>query len=383
MNNPFRKNKKSEGRPPEVKSIQTAAPKRELELFGRFPKTAANLELYASLRRSVPIIGASIGKLNRLLGGFEVKTGSESLDAVIREFLKNVPVGAQRRGIDAFVSTHFTDLLTFGTAVGEIVLGEDGIACLYNAPLRDVSLSFGEDPTALVISSRDERGNFVPVRAPSLVIVSVLDPEPGELFGKSILEGLPFVTEILEKIFSAIGSNWERVGNVRYCVTYRPQNDSTDRAFAQSRAALIADEWKKTMSEGGKPKDFVAVGDVRISAIGADNQILDSEIPVRQMLEQIVAKLGLPPFLLGLSWSSTERMSSQQADILTSELEAYRRLLTPALSKIVEVFLALRGEEMSFEIVWDDITLQDIVSLAESELKRAKAEEIRGRGIRQ
>ena len=33
----------------------------------------------------------------------------------------------------------------------------------------------------------------------------------------------------------------------------------------------------------------------------------------RQMLEQLVAKTGLPPFLLGLSWSSTERMSAQQA----------------------------------------------------------------------
>lgn len=60
---------------------------------------------------------------------------------------------------------------------------------------------------------------------------------------------------------------------------------------------------------------------------------MDSDIPVRQLLEQIVAKLGLPPFLLGLSWSSTERMSSQQADILTSELEAYRRLLNPMLEQ--------------------------------------------------
>lgn len=37
--------------------------------------------------------------------------------------------------------------------------------------------------------------------------------------------------------------------------------------------------------------------------------------------------------MLSLSWSSTERMSSQQADVLTSELEAYRRLLTPVIEK--------------------------------------------------
>ena len=40
--------------------------------------------------------------------------------------------------------------------------------------------------------------------------------------------------------------------------------------------------------------DFVAVGDVQIKAIGADGQQMDSEVPVRQMLEQIVAKMGIP-----------------------------------------------------------------------------------------
>ena len=63
----------------------------------------------------------------------------------------------------------------------------------------------------------------------------------------------------------------------------------------------------------GSVRDFVAVGDVDIKVIGADNQVLDSEVPVRQILEQLVARTGIPPFLLGLTWSSTERMSTQQA----------------------------------------------------------------------
>ncbi|MFQ9845767.1 MAG: hypothetical protein ACLRXC_02200 [[Clostridium] leptum] len=53
------------------------------------------------------------------------------------------------------------------------------------------------------------------------------------------------------------------------------------------------------MKSGGDISDFVAVGNVKIQTIGADNQILDSEVPVRQMLEQIIAKLSIPPFLLG------------------------------------------------------------------------------------
>lgn len=112
----------------------------------------------------------------------------------------------------------------------------------------------------------------------------------------------------------------------------KPTGKDTDNADAQSKAAAIADAWQEAMNSQ-KVKDFVAVGDVSIEVIGADNKILNSEIPVKQLLEQIVAKTGLPPFMLGLSWSSTERMSTQQADILTTELEAYRRILTPIIKK--------------------------------------------------
>ena len=82
---------------------------------------------------------------------------------------------------------------------------------------------------------------------------------------------------------------------------------------------------------------------MEIRVIGADSPILDTEVPVRQLLEQIIAKLGVPPFLLGLHWSTTERMSKQQADLLTSELERYRSLLTPVLRRILDTHLRLWG----------------------------------------
>ena len=129
----------------------------------------------------------------------------------------------------------------------------------------------------------------------------------------------------------------------------------------------------------GSISDFVTVGDVSIRAIGADNQVMDSDIPVRQLLEQIVAKLGLPPFLLGLSWSSTERMSSQQADILTSELEAYRRLLNPMLAQICSVWLRLKGWDTEFRVEWEDITMQDETESANARLLNARAAEIEAR----
>ena len=127
----------------------------------------------------------------------------------------------------------------------------------------------------------------------------------------------------------------------------------------------------------GTVRDFVAVGDVQIQVIGGEVPILDSQVPVRQIMEQLIAKTGLPPFLLGLNWSTTERMSTQQADILTSELWALRRTIEPAVRKICRMFLAMEGLDDRFEIEWSDISLQDIAQEAQADLYRAQAEKYR------
>ena len=130
-------------------------------------------------------------------------------------------------------------------------------------------------------------------------------------------------------------------------------------------------------AKSGTVRDFVAVGDVEIKVIGSEAQILDSQVPVRQILEQLVAKTGLPPFLLGLNWSTTERMSTQQADILTSELWALRRTVEPILRKICKTYLALEGMDDRVEILWNDISLQDITEEAKAELYKAQAAKYR------
>ena len=341
------------------------------------PMSSSDMALYKSLREAIPIIDAAIYKIIRLIGSFRVICDNKQAEKLLADFLRNINVGGTRQGIEAFISTFLEQLLTYGTAVGEMVTDGDTVTHLYNADLKSISLSEGSSALDIVVSADKGNGNFAPVKYPSLILLSVHNPEPGSIYGTSILKGLPFVSDILLKIFNTIGTNWERVGNVRFAVTYKPQNDVIDKAYAKERAMLVASEWSKAMSTGsGAAKDFVAVGDVSIKAIGADNQILDSEIPVREMLEQIIAKLGIPPFLLGLSWSTTERMSYQQADILTSEIEFYRRELNPVISQICRLFLRLHGFDCDFEIDWDTITLQDITELSRSRYYDAQTEKI-------
>ena len=70
-------------------------------------------------------------------------------------------------------------------------------------------------------------------------------------------------------------------------------------------------------------------------------------------------------------------MSTQQADLLTSELWALRRSVEPVLEKICRTYLALEGLDDRFEILWNDISMKDITEEAKAELYRAQAEKAR------
>ena len=339
------------------------------------PLSGRQIKLYYALREAVPVIDAAVFKLVRLTGGFHVECGSPYSQKMIDSFIKNVDAGGVQTGLEAFISSYFEQLLTCGTAAGEMLLDAQGVPrSLVVAPLENIELERRNDGGVRILSLAT--GSPEPVRRPDLCLLSVLSPEPGSLWGSSLLKGLPFVSGILVKIFESIGTNWERAGNIRFAVTYKPGSDSVDRAYAGERAKQMAEQWSKAMQPGAL-RDFVCAGDVQIKVIGADSAVPDSEIPVRQMLEQIVAKTGIPPFMLGLTWSSTERMSQQQADALTSELEAYRRILTPVIEKICRYYLRSIGCGDELDIVWNDITMQDEVALSEAELNRAKAEKTR------
>lgn len=372
----FSREKKSDNESENVieavgKSSQISHPFRSLNSYT--PLSSMNDEVYRSIREGVPIVDVAIYKIIRLLGGFEIKCKNQSLEKKINAFLDNINVGGNQQGIQAFIDNFMSQLLTYGTAIGEMLCDDYGFYGLYNAPLTAVEVKRADNDLDLVFYSNTS-GGIKPLEHQEKILFSVINPEAGEIKGTSLLKGLPFVSDILLKIYNTIGTNWQRVGNLRYAVTYKPSGDSTDKAYAKQRANQMAKAWRDAMCSVDSVKDFVAVGDVKVSVIGADNQILDSEVPVRQMLEQIIAKTGLMPYMFGLNWSTTERMSQQQADILTTELEAYRRVLNPIIKKIANTYLKTIGEYVDIDIQWSDITLQDETQKAQARLYNAQAD---------
>ena len=350
-------------------------------LDGYVPLKNGEIALYRSIREAVPIVDAAILKLIRLAGGPVVQCGDRRGQGELERFLRTVSTGRGQRGIQSFLDCYLDSMLSCGRAVGEIFLNgrRDGIAAVLCGNVADVEIKEGETPLDITLCARGRDGVLEDLPCQELLLFTPFQPETDSPYGVSLLRSMPFLTEILLKIYQAEGMNWERMGNVRFAVVYKPGEDAMDRAYAAERSQQIAREWSAAMQAGknGSVRDFVAVGDVDIKVIGADNQILDSQVPVRQILEQLVARTGIPPFLLGLSWSSTERMSAQQADMMTSELTAIRRGLEPVVERICELWLELKGYGGWVNVDWDDINLQDLVEESRAELYREQARKIR------
>ncbi|MGN1404083.1 MAG: phage portal protein [Ruminococcus sp.] len=368
-------------KPPVSGSVLQSAPRNAAGYALSEECHAVEGSLYAGLRAAVPIVDAAIGKIVRLTGSFRLVCDSVRMQAQLDEFVRDVPVGLTGQSLQCFIDGYLDSLLTYGNALGEMLIDPRTgmLAGLQSAPADRVQIRPGKQPMEREFWLRGEQeSDNVRIAHPERILFTALNPPPGGIYGVSVLHGLPALSQILLRIFECIGQNYDRMGNVRYAVTYKPSNDPAERAYAGDRARQIAKEWSEGMRAGahGEIRDFVCAGDVDIRVIGADNALLDTEVPVRQLLEQLIAKLSIPPFLLGLNWSSTERMSTQQADILTSELEYYRRLLEPVLRRIGTAFLRLAGSSAEVAVEWSNINLQDETELAQARLWNAQAQQL-------
>ena len=137
----WRKKGEKQAQKPEVLAVQTAWEEPFAHFSSCAPAGTGERRLYAALRENIPIIDAAIDKILRLVGSFEILCKDKNNSYQINQFLQNVKVNALECGIQSFLNSYLSQLLTFGNAIGEIVLTTSGeIGALYNASLDDVEL---------------------------------------------------------------------------------------------------------------------------------------------------------------------------------------------------------------------------------------------------
>ena len=182
-------------------------------LRGYVPLGTGEEQIYYQMRTAIPVLDAAVGKLVRLSGGFEVKCRNREAQEKLRQFLRTVPCGRGQFGIGSFLSGYLDSLLTYGRAVGELVVSDGKLRAVCWGNVNALEIHEGESPLEMVIWGPDEHGCIRPLPYQQLLLFTTMNPEPGSPYGVSIFRGMPFLADILMKIYQTLGSNWERAGN--------------------------------------------------------------------------------------------------------------------------------------------------------------------------
>lgn len=226
------------------------------------PLHSGEVRLYRAVREAVPVVDAAIYKLIRMTGGVQAECSDETAQRQLQEFLRTVPAGrgpVRHQRVFGHVPgctphlrpRHRRDRAAPGRP------GTSGHCCAAGwttsrsgrASIRWRSPSAGPM----------KQGRMVPLPYQDLLLFTPLNPEAENPYGVSLLRSLPFLSDVLMKIYHTIGVNWERCGNVRFAVTCR---DGDNRGMAQERSRQLAGEWSRAMQEtkGGSVRDLLLWG---------------------------------------------------------------------------------------------------------------------------
>ena len=283
-------------KPAAAPSVLISAERQQHRDFSLLRQDETAQQLYRQLRYAVPIIDAALSKIVRLTGSYSVIASDPAVQKQLDGFVQQIPCDFSGQSLQSFTDRFLDSLLTCGNALGELLVDSRRrcITGLHCAEPDLVYLRPGKSGRAFFLRMTDGSPEERPLPHPERLLFCSLHPPAGQIYGVSVLHGIPALCSILLRIYECIGQNYDRIGNIRYAVTYHPSDDPTERAYTTERVKAIAKEWAAGMrdSSSGEVRDFICAGDVDIKVIGAENPLLDTEIPVRQLLEQIVSKLS-------------------------------------------------------------------------------------------
>ena len=153
------------------------------------PLGAGEERMYRQLREAIPVLDAAVGKLVRLSGGFQVKCRDKNAQQRLEAFLKTVPAGYGQVGIDSFLGCYIDSLLTYGRAVGEIILVGNRVKGLCWGDVTALEVQQGDSPLDVELWGPDCKGLMRPLPFPQLLLFTAMNPEPQHPYGVSIFRG--------------------------------------------------------------------------------------------------------------------------------------------------------------------------------------------------
>lgn len=343
---------------------------------------AQNLRLYEQLAETIPLLNAALTRIVHLVGAPCVEAEPE-VKADIDLWMRNVSVNRIQTGLSNWFMTWLRADLLYGRTHSEIILpaNRKDIYALQQLHTRSIDLRPAPDLYSLQLVQNQIYGTNLQPLNPKVILTAAHDVDNDSPQGNSLFFGLPFVAEIVTSMAKDLRGTWERFGNPSYHIRYLPPDTLADpHGTIQSRLmATMMSRWnalQRARAEGNVG-DFGTAGDVEVRVIGAAGEQLEFATPWRTLLEQIVAKTGLPPMMLGLQWQAGERIGAVQAGLVSAMIDAIRGSVCGEIEYLIRLRQQLVGRSDQFKLTWRDITLIEAIETARADLMTAQADSVK------
>jgi SPP1 gp7 family putative phage head morphogenesis protein len=350
--------------------------------FRNFVPRKVESTFYEFLREAIPIMDAAIRRLISLDGHVVVKGYKDNLVDEIQDWIDHVPVNDIQSGLQAYHQSLTNEAFEQGFGLGEFVPDKKrrDIIGLRVADSKFIKFKRRRAGGIDIFQKADGDLDYTQLNPSSLMYFSI-DAENQNPYGTPLFRSCEFVAQILATMHNSLLNVWERFGDPSFSIIYKTsKRDGADHA---TRRNQIETEFNTAIraKRAGQSADFVRAidkdSDIDISIIGADGQVLELDVPARHVLEQIVSKTGLPPWMLGLHWSTTERLSNAEAEMLLADVATRQKAKMPQFEKLVKTMLLLRGrtwKKGDWWLEWGQVNLHDVVQQAQARFLNAQAD---------
>lgn len=349
--------------------------------FRQFIARKVDAQFYEFLREAIPVMDAAIWRLVSLDGFLVVEGNNSALVDEIQDWMESVPVNDLQTGLQAFHQNFSNEAFEQGFTLGEFVANSARTDIIGLRVADSKYIKFNRTPTEMEIWQRAD-GDLQErkLNTANLLYWSILN-ENQNPYGTPLFRSCEFVAQVLATMHNSLLNVWERFGDPSFSLVYKTGrkdgNNHKDRCDALAKDLDSVVRAKRL----GKSADFVHAidkdSDIDIKVIGAVEQVLELEIPARHILEQIVSKTGLPPWMLGMHWSTTERLAEFESEMVLADIVTRQSAKLPTFKRVITTLLKMRGrtwKKGDWELKFQQVNLHDVEKQARARFLNAQAD---------
>ena len=352
-----------------------------ISMFNQYLPFIHNLGLFTLIRETFPFMDVGILTLTRLRGDFKVISTNQTFADEMNEWWDAVQFNDFNIGGNAYLDEIQDSTFETGFGLGEIIpyKGFNGIARLKT--VNPASFRFViRDGKLLLGFFKNNEFQPIPLDKPEFVNYTTFDTRKGHPQGYSLIYSTVQVSQVLTRWMKSFDNQLARFGDPSLFGSIEGGQNSKPNDLASARTSLANQlkVWNQDRKKGQTSDITAAIpsgGKALLSVIGSDAKLVNLSEDIRTLEEMFVAKTHLPPPLLGLTWSTTERNIEIQMDKLQSILKFHRRRMKPGIYHVFDTQLNLSGNSgKQYEIEWEPLTLLDEVKQAQARNLETRAD---------